>query len=52
MAPTAMDADILSTAVFVMEPEAGMRFINARPGYACFMVDREGKTRQSQGWPA
>ena len=52
MAPTAMDADILSTALFVMEPEAGMRFINARPGYACFVVDREGRTMQSQGWPA
>lgn len=51
-APTAMDADILSTAVFVMEPKDGMHFINARPDYECCLVDREGKIMQSLGWPA
>ncbi|MDD2464592.1 MAG: FAD:protein FMN transferase [Desulfobulbus sp.] len=51
MAPTAMDADILSTAVFVMEPEAGIRYVNARPGYECFVVDRQGRTIKSNGWP-
>lgn len=52
MAPTAMDADILSTAVFVLEPETGMRYINSRPGYECFVVDRQGRTIKSNGWPA
>ncbi len=52
MAPTAMDADILSTAVFVMEPEVGVRYINSRPGYECFIVDTQGQTWQSNGWPA
>ncbi len=51
MAPTAMDADILSTAVFVMEPEVGMRYINSRPGYECLVVDRQGRTMKSNGWP-
>lgn len=52
IAPTAMDADILSTALFVMEPEAGIRYINARPGYGCFVVDRQGRTPRSDNWPA
>ena len=52
MAPTAMDADILSTAVFVMEPEAGIGYINARPEYACLIVDHGGKRLQSNNWPA
>jgi thiamine biosynthesis lipoprotein len=52
MAPTAMDADILSTAIFVMEPEVGMQYINSRPGYECFIVDRQGRTMKSNGWPA
>lgn len=51
MASTAMDADILSTAVFVMEPELGIRYINSRPGYECFVVDRQGRTIKSNGWP-
>jgi thiamine biosynthesis lipoprotein len=52
MAPTAMDADILSTAVFVMEPEAGLAYINARPGYECSILDRNGRSLKSTGWPA
>ena len=52
MAPTAMDADILSTAVFVMGPEVGIRYVNARPGYECFVVDHQGRTIKSNGWPA
>jgi len=51
MAPTAMDADILSTAVFVMEPEAGLAYINARPGYECFILDGHGRSLKSSGWP-
>ena len=52
MAPTACDADILSTAVFVMEPAAGMRYINSKPGYGCFILDANGNQIQSESWPA
>ena len=52
MAPTALDADILSTAIYVMEPEAGLRYINSRPGYECFIVDAQGRGLKSNGWPA
>lgn len=51
MAPTAMDADILSTAIYVMEPEAGMRFINGRPEYECLIIDSQGRAMQSNNWP-
>ncbi|MBV5305155.1 MAG: FAD:protein FMN transferase [Desulfobulbaceae bacterium] len=51
MAPTAMDADILSTAVYVMEPEAGLAYINSRPGYECFILDGHGRSLKSSGWP-
>ncbi|MGV8075230.1 MAG: FAD:protein FMN transferase [Syntrophobacteraceae bacterium] len=51
-APTAMDADILSTAVYVLEPEAGLRYINSRPGYECFIIDKDGRTLKSNGWAA
>lgn len=52
MAPTACDADILSTAVFVMEPEAGLRYINNKPGYGCFIIDAQGRQLKSDNWPA
>jgi thiamine biosynthesis lipoprotein len=50
LAPSVMDADALSTSVFVMEPDAGLRYIDSRPGCQCFVVGRDGSTRQSAGW--
>lgn len=50
MAPTVMDADALSTAVFVMEPIVGVQFINSRPDSECFVIDRNGRTSRSNGW--
>lgn len=49
-APTAMAADALSTAVFVMGPSAGVAFVDSLPGCECMIIDREGKPRRSQGW--
>lgn len=49
-APTVMDADALSTSVFVMPPAAGMALIAAQPGCACFVIDANGATQQSPTW--
>lgn len=41
MASNVMDADALSTTVFVLEPEAGRRFIEGMPGTGCLILDRD-----------
>ena len=51
-APTATDADILSTAVFVMDPQEGLDYINARDGYECLIIDRDGRQWKSSHWNA
>lgn len=51
-APTVMDADALSTSVFVMQPVAGINFINGQQGCACFVVEASGATHHSLGWKA
>ena len=50
LANTAMDADALSTSVFVMNPTAGTRFINSLPACECLVLGRQGKRFKSQGW--
>jgi thiamine biosynthesis lipoprotein len=50
LADTAMEADALSTSVFVMNPTAGTRFINSLPACECLVLGREGKRVKSQGW--
>ena len=50
MAPTVMDADALATSIFVMEPVAGVQFINSQPDYECFVIDKDGKISKSKGW--
>jgi thiamine biosynthesis lipoprotein len=52
MASNVMDADALSTTVFVLEPEAGRRFIEAMPGTECLILDRDTRRVTSHGWPA
>ncbi len=49
-APTVMDADALATAVFVLEPESGVSYINRRPDCECLVIDRRGKTHSSSRW--
>jgi len=50
VAPTVMDADALSTSVFVMEPTAGVQFINGQPECECFVIARDGIISRSNGW--
>ncbi len=50
MAPTVMDADALATAIFVMEPAAGVQFINSQPEYECFVIGKDGEISKSKGW--
>ncbi len=51
MASNVMDADALSTTVFVLEPEAGRRFIEGMPGTGCLILDRDTRRVTPQGWP-
>ena len=50
VAPTVMDADALATSVFVMEPVAGVQFINSQPDCECFVIGKDGDIRHSTGW--
>ncbi len=51
LAKTAMDADALSTAVFVMQPEKGIRFVNSLPGCECLLLVGKGNRKiRSAGW--
>jgi thiamine biosynthesis lipoprotein len=52
MASNVMDADALSTAVFVLEPEAGKRLIESVPGTECLILERNRERLSSAGWPA
>lgn len=42
-APTAMMADALATAVFVMPPSAAVTLIDALPHCACLLLDAQGR---------
>lgn len=50
MAGTALDADALSTAVFVMNPSKGRRFIDSLAGRECLIIGRGDKKIKSMGW--
>jgi len=52
MASNVMDADALSTAAFVLEPEAAKRFIDGLPGTECLILRDEKNRVLSKGWPA
>lgn len=47
---TVMDADALSTSVFVMQPTHGLAFINKRTDSECFIIGKDGATHQSKEW--
>ncbi|MBW1858750.1 MAG: FAD:protein FMN transferase [Deltaproteobacteria bacterium] len=51
-ASTVMDADALSTAIFVLEPAAGKRFIEGIPGTACLILGRDKQRIVSNAWPS
>lgn len=50
VAPTVMDADALATSVFVMEPVAGIQFINRQADCECFVIGKDGDVKHSAGW--
>ena len=50
LAETAMDADALSTSVFVMNPERGTRFINSLPKCESLVVAKDNRKIKSAGW--
>jgi thiamine biosynthesis lipoprotein len=50
IAATTMDADALSTSVFVMNPTQGTWFIDTLPNCECLAIDPEGNQFKSQGW--
>jgi len=50
IAPTAMEADALATALLVMEPDYGIPFINSISGREALIINREGKLIRSSGW--
>lgn len=49
-AETAMEADALSTSVFVMDPPKGIEFMNALPRCEGLVVARDGALLKSKGW--
>jgi thiamine biosynthesis lipoprotein len=51
-ASNVMDADALSTAVFVLEPDAGKRFIENMPKTECLILNSSEKKIMSTGWPS
>jgi len=50
LAETTMDADALSTSVFVMNPERGTRFINSLPKCESLVVAKGNRKIKSSGW--
>lgn len=52
MASSVMDADALSTAVFVLDPQVGKRFIENMPGTECLILTSENQKIASSGWPS
>ncbi len=47
---TAMNADALSTSVFVLKPTSGIDFINRIPKTECLVISRTGYVLKSSGW--
>ncbi len=52
IAPTAMRADALATAVSVLTPDEAIAWIDKNAGHACLIVTREGDIRTSRNWPS
>lgn len=50
MAKSTMEADALSTSVFVMGPEEGTRFINGFPSCQSLVIAKDGTLSKSNGW--
>ncbi len=51
LAPRAVDADALSTAVFVMGARRGLDLVRSWPGADALLVDKAGHTTLTDGFP-
>jgi FAD:protein FMN transferase len=51
IAPDGMTSDALSTALFVLGPEQGMRVVESLRGVEALIVSEGGKISCSKGWP-
>ncbi|HEX8915575.1 MAG TPA: FAD:protein FMN transferase [Humisphaera sp.] len=51
-APTAMEADALSTAVFVLGPDKGRRLVERTPGADALFVLKDGSAFKTAGFPS
>jgi FAD:protein FMN transferase len=49
LAPDTLTSDTLSTTVFVLGPEKGMKLIQSLPGIEGLIVDRQGQVHHSSG---
>ena len=50
IAPTAMEADALATALMVMAPDYGIPFINSLSGCEALIITQDGRLIRSSGW--
>lgn len=51
LAPTAMQADVLSTALFVLGADQGIELLQRMPGTDAFFVLKDGSTIATAGFP-
>ncbi len=51
VAPSAMDADALATAIFVLGPQKGFALLTQLPNVHALIVDRRGSVLLSPQWP-
>ena len=49
-AATAMEADALSTGMFVMGPDRAVEFASGLPSCECLIINRAGRKFKSPGW--
>jgi thiamine biosynthesis lipoprotein len=50
VAPTAVAADALATAAFVMGPQRGLTFIGSLPDCECLIIDQANRQLRTPGW--
>lgn len=50
IAGSAMEADALSTSVFVTPPQKGIEIIDAAPSCECLIISKRGRQHRSKGW--
>ena len=51
LAPTGMEADALSTAIFVLGPEKGLDLVRATPGADALLLRKDGRMTVTPGFP-